>query len=144
MLKPFIQEELRAQKLAIEQKEALAKAAAERAKEREVRKALGSEEATPEDEENEGEGPFVDSSKIQALNSITEHFEYILTKNFCSQSDFNDFSFVQARSKEQIEEVFGAFEASTLRGDFKARPWFVKGVLPRVFQAMENQSIFKS
>ena len=144
VLKPFIQAELRGQKLAIQQKEEVARLAAERQKEREVRKVLGTEMAEPEEEVDEGEGPAVDSSKIQALNSITEHFEYILTKNFCSQSDFSDFSFVQARSKEQIAGVFAAFEAGTLRGDFKARPWFVKGVLPRVFQAMENQSMFKS
>lgn len=86
----------------------------------------------------------MDGPKIAALNALTEHFEYLLTKNFCSTSDFADFSFVQARSKDSIEEAFSSFEARTLAGDFKTDNWFNKGVLPRVFQAMDDQSIFKS
>lgn len=67
-------------------------------------------EAEGQEEEEEGKHneehkkTEVDSYKVEALSTMLDDFENIISKNFCLFSNYEDFSFAQSRSKEKLEE----------------------------------------
>jgi hypothetical protein len=149
-IKPNLVEELRKQKGIIERKEEQNQRILKKQEAREQRRQQAQadgkqegEDSEEEDEEDE-EDLEIDTSKIQAINTITEHFENILTKNFCAYRDYADFSFIEQRSTEQMEEAFKAFEQNSFKGEFQTKNWFNRGVLPRIYQAVEGSTILNT
>lgn len=64
---------------------------------------------------------------------MLDDFENILKKNFCLFSNYEDFSFAQSRSTENLQNEFTNFFECHFQGDFRVKNWFHKNVLPRIF-----------
>jgi len=64
---------------------------------------------------------------------MLDDFDNILKKNFCLFSNYEDFSFAQSRSTENLQNEFTNFIECHFQGDFRLKNWFHKNVLPRIF-----------
>jgi hypothetical protein len=62
--------------------------------------------------------PKVDTCQIEALSTMIDDYENIITKNYCVYTNYEDFSFAQTRSVEQLEQQFKDFVVSTFSGDY--------------------------
>jgi len=49
---------------------------------------------------------------------MIDDYENIITKNYCVYTNYEDFSFAQTRSVEQLEQQFKDFVVSTFSGDY--------------------------
>ena len=83
----------------------------------------------------------VDSYKIEAVTTCLDDFDNILAKNYCVYTNYEDFSFAQSRSKDQLDLNFAKFARANLSGDFQVQNWFNPMVLPRV-QFLQARSKF--
>ncbi len=77
--------------------------------------------------------PKIDSYKVDAVSTILDDFENIVTKNYCVFANYEDFSYVESRSKNQLEEQFIKFVNSNLSGEFQLRNWFIDATIPRIY-----------
>lgn len=64
---------------------------------------------------------------------MLDDFENILKKNFCLFANYEDFSFAQSRSTENLQNEFTNFFDYHFQGDFRVKNWFHKNILPRIF-----------
>lgn len=48
--------------------------------------------------------PAVDTYQIEALSTIVDDFENIISKNYCVYTNYEDFSFAQTRSLDRLED----------------------------------------
>jgi len=61
----------------------------------------GQLESESENKENdEAEKPSINSYSVEALSTILDDYENIITKNYCVYTNYEDFSFAQSRSKQ--------------------------------------------
>lgn len=64
------------------------------------------------------EVPKVNTYQVESLSTMIDDFENIITKNYCVYTNYEDFSFAQTRSIEQLEKQFKDFVVSAFSGDF--------------------------
>jgi hypothetical protein len=55
-----------------------------------------------EDEKDDDVDVTVDSYKIEAISTMLDDFDNIVGKNFCVYTNYEDFSFANSRSKEDL------------------------------------------
>lgn len=55
-----------------------------------------------EDEKEDDADVQVDSYKIEAISTMLDDFDNIVGKNFCVYTNYEDFSFANSRSKEDL------------------------------------------
>lgn len=65
-----------------------------------IKASVPQEEASAE---NGGEAPKVNTYQIDALSTMIDDYENIITKNYCVYTNYEDFSFAQTRSVDQLE-----------------------------------------
>ena len=65
-----------------------------------IKPSLAQEEPSPE---NVVEAPKVNTYQIDALSTMIDDYENIITKNYCVYTNYEDFSFAQTRSVDQLE-----------------------------------------
>ena len=85
-----------------------------------------------------GEVPKVNTYQIEALSTMVDDYENIITKNYCVYTNYEDFSFAETRSVEQLEKQFKDFVVSAFSGDFQIKNWFNQEVLPRIYHLQGN------
>jgi hypothetical protein len=76
---------------------------------------------------------IVDSDKIKAIVSMVDEFNNIVAKNFSVYAHYDDFSFANSRSSDQIDLKLGQFFSEHFSGDFQLKNSFEPSVLPRIF-----------
>ena len=139
--------ELEHELVTIKSKEALQKKEQDQAKEVEGADGEFKPEAKAADSEKEPEvnaadeevrESRVDSYKISALFTMLDDFENILKKNFCLFANYEDFSFAQSRSTENLSQEFTSFFDYHFQGDFRVKNWFHKNVLPRIYHPQQG------
>lgn len=84
------------------------------------------------------EAPKVNTYQIEALSTMVDDYENIISKNYCVYTNYEDFSFAESRSIEQLEKQFKDFVVSAFSGDFQIRNWFNQEVLPRIYHLQGN------
>ena len=62
--------------------------------------------------------PKVNTYQIEALSTMIDDYENIITKNYCVYTNYEDFSFAETRSIEQLDKQFKDFVVSAFSGDF--------------------------
>ena len=85
-----------------------------------------------------GEPPKVNTYQIEALSTMVDDYENIITKNYCVYTNYEDFSFAETRSVDQLEKQFKDFVVSAFSGDFQIKNWFNQEVLPRIYHLQGN------
>lgn len=88
-------------------------------------------ESEKEDEKEE-EKAKVNAYQVEALSTIVDDYENIITKNYCVYTNYEDFSFAQSRSKDALTKAFSTFVTSNLSGDYQLQDFFETATLPRV------------
>ena len=68
-------------------------------------------EDTEESIQEEIESLKVDTYQIQAITTMLDDFENIISKNFCQFADYEDFSFAQSRNTDSLNNHFNSFYA---------------------------------
>ena len=76
---------------------------------------------------------LVDSDKIKAITSMVDEFNNIVAKNFSVYAHYDDFSFANSRSFDQIDQKLSQFFSEHFSGDFHLKNSFEPSVLPRIF-----------
>ena len=61
-----------------------------------------------------------------------DDFENVISKNFNTYAQSEDFSFASSRSKDELEKIFNEFAKKDLSGAFQVKDWFNSGVLPKI------------
>jgi hypothetical protein len=85
------------------------------------------------DLKEKGELPDVDTDTIKAVTTMIDQFNNIVAKNFSVYGQYNDFSFANSRSTEDMETKMDQFFALHFSGDFQLKNSFEKNVHPRIF-----------
>lgn len=52
------------------------------------------------EEESKDGKPKINAYQVEALSTIIDDYENIITKNYCVYTNYEDFSFAQSRSKD--------------------------------------------
>ena len=78
------------------------------------------------------EAPKINTYQVEALSTMIDDYENIINKNYCVYTNYEDFSFAQSRSQQQLENQFKDFIASNFSGDYQIKNWFNQEVLPRI------------
>ena len=97
------------------------------------REEAGEDSEVNKEAENTSEPPpKVNTYQIEALSTMIDDYENIITKNYCLYSNCEDFTFAQTRSKQQLETQFKEFVDANFSGDYQIKDWFIQEVLPKV------------
>jgi hypothetical protein len=67
------------------------------------------------------------------VTSLVDEFNNIVAKNFSVYAQYDDFSFANSRSSDNIEEKLTSFFKEHFSGDFQLKNSFEPSVLPRIF-----------
>ena len=86
----------------------------------------------------------IDTQKIEALSDMLRDFQEIINKNYNQYKNYNDFSFIQARSADHLKEVFQEFSGMFFQGDFQLKDWFQGLSIPKVFYLKEDSKFIES
>ena len=84
----------------------------------------------------------VDTYKISAISSMLSDIVNIISKNFCQFATQDDFSYVQSRTTEALQEQFMQFFDLHFSGDFRVKKFFKSNVLPRIYYPQQNSKFF--
>ncbi len=70
---------------------------------------------------------------------MIDDYDNILNKNYCVYTNYEDFSFAQTRSIQQLEASFKDFVHASFSGDYQVKNWFDQGeVLPRIIHLQQS------
>lgn len=75
----------------------------------------------------------VDTDKIKAVTTMVDEFNNIVAKNFSVYGQYDDFSFANSRSADNLEEKLNLFFGEHFSGDFQLKNSFEPTVHPRIF-----------
>lgn len=106
-----------------------------KAKDEEGGNTAGNEDQKKEEQEpvEQKEECQVDTDKIKAMTTMVDEFNNIVAKNFSVYGQYDDFSFANSRSADDMEEKLNQFFGEHFSGDFQLKNSFETSVHPRIF-----------
>ena len=75
----------------------------------------------------------MDTDKVKAVTTMVDEFNNIVAKNFSVYGQYDDFSFANSRSTDDLEDKLNSFFGEHFSGDFQLKNSFEPTVHPRIF-----------